>query len=64
MPTTATTIKEGHKYQLGDLLIWYEQKPGEGRRVRLFVKSGTMPIVTHVDRPLSSGYNRETPTEG
>ena len=57
MPTTATTIKEGHKYQLGDLLIWYEQKPGEGRRVRLFVKSGTMPIVKHVDRPPSSGYN-------
>jgi len=51
MPTTAMTIKEGHRYQLGEFVIWYEKKPGEGRRLRLFVKSAKIEVGQHIDRP-------------
>ena len=59
MPTTATTIKEGHRYELGDLVIWYPSKPREGRRVRFFVKSSELTLVHHIDRPAPSVDNEE-----
>ena len=37
--TSATTIREGTRYQCGDVVIWYERKPGKGNRVALFVKA-------------------------
>lgn len=57
MPTTAQTIKEGHQYELGDLVVWFTRKPGQGRRITLFVKADDMTICKHIDRPPDSGDN-------
>ncbi len=57
MATTATTIRERHRYKLGPYEVWYEQKPGQGRRVTLFVKTPGMTIVEHIDRTPQSEEN-------
>ena len=56
---SATTIREGTRYQCGDLVIWYTSKPREGRRVRFFVKSSELTLVHHIDRPAPSVDNEE-----
>ena len=57
MATTATTIREGHRYQLGPYQIWYEAKPGQGNRVAFFVATQPMATVRHIDRDDDSGDN-------
>ncbi len=64
MPTTATTMKEGHKYTVGEHTVWYQSKPGEGRRIRFFIRSPDITVIHHIDRPPSSVENEETPNEG
>ena len=55
--TAATTIREGQRYRIGDYLVWYQSKPGEGRRVRLFIRGDEMVIVEHVDQKTGDGEN-------
>jgi hypothetical protein len=57
MPITANTIKEGHRYRLGEYVIWFERKPGQGRRVTLFVKAAGPAVAEHVDQPSDSVEN-------
>ena len=57
MATTATTMRERHRYTLGPYEVWYEQKPGQGRRVTLFVQTPPMTLVEHIDRGTDSEDN-------
>lgn len=57
MITTATTIRAGVRYQLGDHVIWFDAKPGKGNRVALFVRSASMTLVRKVDRDGDLGDN-------
>ena len=56
--TSATTIREGTRYQCGDVVIWYERKPGKGNRVALFVKAEELTLVTKVARGTDSRDNQ------